>query len=72
MNRFTLFLAKRYLRTIGAEYSGVSKVSLPNDLEVEVIIYSSEKDFRLGQATITRAIIVHEKCFDGYRNNVFI
>lgn len=39
LNRFTMFLTKRYLRTIEAEYSGVSKVSLPNDLEVEVVIY---------------------------------
>ena len=63
MNRFTLFLTKRYLRLINAEYSGVSKVSLPNNLEVEVVAFSSKKDYRLGQATITRAIIIHEKCF---------
>lgn len=63
LNRFTLFITKKYLRTMDADYSGVSKVSLPNDLEVEVVIFSGEKAFWLGQATITRAIIVHEKCF---------
>ena len=63
MNRFTLFLTKQYLRTVDAEFSGISKVSLPNDLEVEVVTFSGEKAFWLGQATITRAIIVHKKCF---------
>lgn len=64
MNRLTLFLTKRYLRTINAEYKSVSKVALTDDLEIEVVIYSSKNDYRLGQATLTRAIIVHEKCFD--------
>lgn len=63
MNRFTLFLTKKYLRSIKATYICITKVSLPNRLDVEVIKYSSENDYRLGQATITRAIIVHEKCF---------
>ena len=63
MNRFTLFITKRYLRIINAKFIGVSKVSLPNNLEVEVVSFSSENDYILGQATPTRAIIVHEKCF---------
>ena len=64
MNRFTLFITKRYLRSINAKFIGVVEVPLPNNVEVEVVSFSSKEDYRLGQATPTRAIIVHERCFN--------
>ncbi len=63
MNRIQLFLTKMYLRTIDVKYSGTSKVSLPDSPDLEVVTFSSENDFRLGQATVTKTIIIHDKCF---------
>ncbi len=45
------------------KFIGVVSVSLPNNLEVEVVSFSIESDCGLAQATPTGVIIVHEKCF---------
>lgn len=55
-------MTKIYLRTRKARFLTISKLKLPNNREVEYIVFTSDDDFLLGQATITGVIIVHEKC----------
>ena len=63
MNRFTLSITKLYLRSINAKFKEIAQVTLPNGIEIKVIAYSSDNDYGLGQATITRAIIIRDICF---------
>ena len=63
MNKVVLSLTKLYLRSQKVKFKNISRIKLPDNREVEVIVYTNDTDFWLGQATITGAIIVHEKCF---------
>lgn len=63
MNKVVLSLTKLYLRSQKAKFKNISRIKLPDNREVEVVVYTNDNDFWLGQATITGAIIVHEKCF---------
>jgi Zn-dependent protease with chaperone function len=63
LNRAILSLTKLYLRSRKAKFRNISRIRLPDNREVEVVVYASNGDFLLGQATITGAIIVHEMCF---------
>ncbi len=62
MNKVVLSLTKLYLRSRKARFVNLSRIKLPDNREIEFIIYTSDNDFLLGQATVTGAIIVHEKC----------
>lgn len=62
MNKVVLSLTKLYLHSRKARFVNLSRVKLPDNREIEFIVYTSDDDFLLGQATITGAIIVHEKC----------
>lgn len=62
MNKVVLSLTKLYLRSRKARFAAVSRLKLPDNRAVEFVVYASDDDFLLGQATITSAIIVHEKC----------
>lgn len=63
MNKVVLSLTKLYLRSRKAGFVAISRLRLPDNREVEFVVYNSDNGFLLGQATVTGAIIVHEKCF---------
>ena len=62
MNKVVLSLTKLYLRSRKARFVNLSRIKLPGNRGIEFIVYTSDNDFLLGQATVTGAIIVHEKC----------
>lgn len=61
MNKVTLNLTRIYLRLTGGKFLRLSKVLLPDGEEVEAVVFSSTNDALLGQASITGAILIHEK-----------
>jgi len=63
LNKVVLSLTKLYLRSQKAKFKNISRIKLPDNREVEFVVYTSDDDFLLGQATLTGAIIVHAKCF---------
>jgi len=63
LNKVVLSLTKLYLRSQKAKFKNISRIKLPDSREVEFVVFTNDNDFWLGQATITGAIIVHEKCF---------
>jgi len=63
LNKVILSLTKLYLRSRQAKFKNISRIKLPDNREVKVVVYTSDNDFLLGQATITGAITVHELCF---------
>jgi hypothetical protein len=64
MNKFSLALTKFYLDTINAEFLGVFKVPVTDKLEVEAIKFTSRYTAKLGQTSLFKAIIIHEKSFE--------
>jgi Zn-dependent protease with chaperone function len=72
MNSILLGLAKMHIRFINGNFVRTQTMKTPNREDREVVIFSGEKAFFLGQCTPFRTIIIHESVLNNERLSNYV
>lgn len=67
VNSVLVHLTKWYLHGVGATFVELRRVQLPSGKSREVVVFSDDKKFMLGQVTIFGTTILHEIAFRSHR-----